>query len=329
MKFTILFDLLEGKKELRSVVAFLFHGLQSRGYQVELLPPDDIHPASGDLLLSEKRRGEILIEEGRTDLVLLEKGDASYTLFFPGVKKNYTFSPGPNLDFFTPLEEEIPEERTEPQKVLVLWFNGDRWGLTQCLQGLEMIKNSVPPFKVEVISGREMPTLNTPLSTKKHHFFQISPQTLLEKYSRASLCLGFVPQAFFLQEVCACRTPVISLGEDLHPRIPHVSVKARDIAVTSLQIMKLGQLSSRLVQEGSFMLQEEDASPHLTNIAALLLEEKERILTFSEPEGRGEVLSPVAYANELEEGLYNTSFVLRRAIYQVMEFFQGRKPGPF
>lgn len=327
MKLTILYEIFGNRRDLLPVVVFLFHGLQSLGYQVEILPPDDIHQASGDFLLLEKERGEILMDAGRKNLVLLKKEGFRYTLSLPVLKRNYHFSLGPHLDFFKPLEEDLLNE-TSPLKILILWLNGNEKELASSLQGLEMIADSLPPFQGELLFAPERPTLSTSLSMAAFHHLELSSQNLLEKYNGASLCLGLVPRPFFLQEVLACKTPVISIGEKLHPRIPSVSAQPRDIAVISLQIIKLGQISSRLAQNGRAVAQEDNASSHLSAIVELLLEQKKRARTLSEGEEGGENLSPMLYAQEFEEGLYNTSVVLRKTLHQILEFFQGRRRGP-
>ncbi len=321
----MLFDLFGDHSHLLPALFFLFHGLRGRGHSLTILPPEDIHTLNHDLLLMDRGQGEVLFEDGRENVGLLEERGSEYSLYLPTLERRYTFSLGPLLDFYKTLEFK---EESYPLTILLLWLTGDDRSLKESLQGMEMISRSLPRFRLQLITRREYPKYNSPLSPHLLQLFHLSPENLLEEYKKASLCLGLVPHPYFLQDVLVCKTPVISIKEEFYPQIPHVSPKARDIAVMSLKILKIGQLANRLVRDGVSLVKELDASKHLSHLEEILLElQKESLLT-NGPGGDGGEGHSISSSEDLEEGLFQTSIALRKALLQVLDFFQGKKRGP-
>lgn len=324
MRITMLFDLFGDHLDFLPVLFFLFNGLRRQGHTLDILPPEDFHRVSSDLLLMERGEGEALYRDGHEGIGLLEKRGLEYTLSLPVLERRYSFSPGPYLELFRVLEED--KDQPGSLMVLILWLTGEERALYEVLQGMEMMARSLPKLSIHLITRRENPGFKTPLPLHVQQLFHIAPEDLVKEYNRSSLCLGLVPHFFFLQEVLACNTPVISIGEDHHPQIPHILADARDIAVVSLKILKIGQLANRLAREGRSLVQEDDASLHLSHIQELLIEYEEGVFF---PRGEdGERYGDYVLEDELEEGLFQTSFVLKKMFFQLLDFFSGKRRDP-
>lgn len=327
MKITLLFDLFGDQRDLLAVLFFLFNGLHLKEHTLDILPLNAIHKASGDILLLERGEGELLLHRGRENLAFLEERGQEYTILLPSIGERYSFSLGPYLDFLKGFE--LQKENLTPLRILIFYLVEAEELLQESLMAMEMISGSLPPFSLHLICSREVPDPKTYLPIKKFQIFQLSPQALYQEYTRASLCIGLVPKVFFLHEVMACKTPVISIEGDFHPQILNVKGEARDIAVTSLKILKLGQLASRMVRSGRSLIQGYDASEHLHQIEKLFLEYKKRITPPQGEDGDGEGSFSTGEGDQLEKDLIHSSFVLKRALLQVLDFFQGKKRGPF
>lgn len=325
MRITMLFDLFGDHCELLPPLFFLYNGLRGRGHSLDIMPPEDIYRVSSDLLLMERGEGEAFFREGRENIALLEERGSEHTLSLPLLERRYTFSLGPLLELFNVLEIE-EEPSSKPITILILWLTGEDQALYEVLQGMEMISRSLPKMRLHLITRRELPSYKTALEIHLSQLFHLSIENLVAEYNNASLCLGLVPHFFFLQEVLACKTPVISIGEEHHPQIPYVLAKARDIAVVSLKILKMGQLAQRLGREGRSLAKEGDASAHLSHIQGILEEYDERLCL--KKGGDGEGGSSLTEAEEIEEGLFQTSFALKKVFLQLLDFFQGKRRDP-
>ncbi len=338
MRIKFIFEPGHCERALLPVLFFLFMGLRDRGHQLQFVSPYYFKNTGEEgLLLTLPPLGAKLLSQGSKEVLVLEKGQQDYSLSLPALEQRLSFTPGPNLDLFRPLEPEEGEEGS-PLSILIFWWGASKEELICSLRALELVDRGLPRLSIKVITWAELPMIESSLSLQAITLPDLDPQLLVREYNRSNLCLGLSsPSSLPLLEVLACETPLLALEGssisflkgDYPEALLQLPLDPQKLAVNILSLLKLGQVARRVSKEGKRAVNEYNASGELDRLEDFLLKMTEELAKKGESEEQRDIEVEEDGLSELEEGLTLSSISLREALQNFWDYLQGKKKRPF